>query len=1439
MDKSPDDKLSSLWHSACNDYARETGVALTEGAIPNLSGPEDLSRQLESEKDHFEDFRMKRRPLLHAMQTVLAPFESWGDLIAGVAAAAFPPASSIMGAMLLLVRGARRVSDAFNMITDLFQKLGNFALRLESYKGVPLSEGMKTIIVKVLVNFLRVCAASQKLLTQGSLKARLSKWAKNVFVEDTSISSLFGELEELTSQEHLMVSAHGLKITHQALRNTEELLEREERRSDRERLQRVKAALQPVSASSQVFSSINENRIPGSARWVDERLRAWWESSQPLLWIHGGPGVGKSHIASKIITELESGELSGNPAPAVASFFCRNNDVDLRSLNKALRTLAWQVAAQRPGFAAQAEEYCLKEDPGNSYAVWRKLLMKHFDAASASPTCFVIDGLDEADPEEQEILFGLLEKTFSEDTHTSAPLRIVLLSRDSVGALFEEHALVCTDIEVGTDQNIDDLHGYISQKLEKTKLFRGSPELREETVSAISKGAEGLWEWANLVIKSVLRCRTKDQIRKVVRAMPRGITAMLHEELQRLSKELSASDEMSDEEGTTRIDQLNVLLSLVALAQRPLTVVQLELMLQIIFEEEVLNLEDDLRTLYSSLFLVRTGEGRGSYGEADVVILRHSSFYEFFRTSEDSGPIHVSVDQAEANFLYVTLYAIRHRSGSALSNPDMLLGPATAYAEMFLTSHLTRARPEQAGGRAEAISNVLEELFAFEPNSQDWLILEFHWRSSTEYSFHPDSEFSELGSFWMTTGNRRTANERAELALNWLPPDTRQRFVDNARDSDMASDASPFTVLFSFLVSFWYRRWLEPGDIQDRDGFPGAIPSALLIYREMASTAPAPDEDGSVDIIPNVRWNNLAASEILSLAEAPKLQKSAMWHARVAQSLLLNRCYEEASKSFQAALDSHQESPSLSVQSLSVIHRDMSRAYTETRRHKEALAHLELFESLHDTLNSDDGIPGAKGHVERLLHRAQMRHRAKLPQDALAAANEAWEGVLNRGPDPDFGRPDMFPFFAIFLELHQPHRLRSVFDFGSAHSKEMAVRGVDSEDFADSVLDSLDFGSHVVYRVLHHALTPEDHEYLDLIAGLLPRVDTLDRPLHFILLMKYALATVLFEKGRISLGIQIWSQVAAIPNEALSDTYNGPLTREWSISHLVRACLDNVDPPFEYTPITLDESAECNDVSLAISSWLRDHGSTATARDALRGRIRSCVALLSDDDPSNDLDAFTSLFKTFLAAGDSPEDLDAALYLIKQDEARLLNAYEPYVAEQPQDDEPGKVAESVSQMRIESQHEDDADADEDELDGLNNWMITDKLSECAGCRVKIQSIFHWYFCRSCPFSSLCSRCYRQYRASDDPSSFPGICNPQHEFYYTGGLLKPSERLPEGKVPLMSPDGERRVVWVEEWKDSLAEKWQTADFAFEGGLSAWCMQVLPEPQRSQWAKWFTI
>lgn len=884
-----DDKLSFLWLEACAKYTNESGAVLGDEELRGLQAPTDLLQQLDNEKGNFEDFRVKRRPLLHAMQTVLAPFESWGDLITGAAATAFPPAPSIMGAMLLLIRGARRVSEALDMVTDLFRKLGHFALRLDSYKGIPLSEGMKLIIVKVLVNFLRVCAVSQKLFRKGSLKGRLTKWAKNTIAEDTEVITLMGELEELTSQEHMMFSAHGLKITNQALMNTEELLDRDDRRRDQEKLEKVKAALQPVSTSSQVFSFINENCMPGSGSWIEDKLQMWWQGTQPLLWLHGGPGVGKSHLASKIITDLANGEFC-DPVPLVASFFYRNNDVDLRSINKALRTLAWQIATQSPSFLTHVEGFCLREDAGNSFTLWRKLLLEHLAEVSSADTCLVIDGLDEAEPEELEIFVSLLGKAFSEgNTGSRPPLRIILLSRDSVRPVLESHSLnLIPDIEVGNNENKDDLHEYVSQKLQTTRLFRSTPDFQKEIIQEISREAEGLWEWANLVIKAVLRCRTKEQIRKTIRSTPRGIGAMLSQELQRLSKELSLSEELSSGEGSfedtaTQVDRLNVILSFVTLAQKPLNLRQLDVILQIIFNEEVLNLEDDIRSSYSSLFQTRHAMNEYELEEI-VVVLRHSSFYEYFRTSQKFGPIYVNLEQTEVDFLYVILQTFTRivKPVSETIHGDINCQNFWHYAKDFLPRHLMRANSKSTGKRREDISTLFHNLFTQE-SLAEWLVELCLVKTSDQYCFYPSSDISKAGDFWLHAEDRDTANRRAELVLNWLLPEPKQVFEDNAHSAENSSDACPFTVLFSFMMPIWIRLWLAPDGIHREDGWPAAIPRLLKLYEAMGAVHNGQTEDDDVEKL--LQRDITDVPTIMEVAQLYKIEHEEVRRVRIGQAL--------------------------------------------------------------------------------------------------------------------------------------------------------------------------------------------------------------------------------------------------------------------------------------------------------------------------------------------------------------------------------------------------------------------------------------------------------------------------------------------------------------------------------------------------------------------------
>lgn len=437
----------------------------------------------------------------------------------------------------------------------------------------------------------------------------------------------------------------------------------------------------------------------------------------------------------------------------------------------------------------------------------------------------------------------------------------------------------------------------------------------------------------------------------------------------------------------------------------------------------------------------------------------------------------------------------------------------------------------------------------------------------------------------------------------------------------------------------------------------------------------------------------------------------------------------------------------------------------------------------------------------------------------------------------------LYSFFEIFVEVNQLHRLRSAFDFTFSCFKVAAEAGTRTifPGFESFIADNFLQKPRVMYRVLHCAIDQTDQDYLDIATRALGEVDidVANAPME----AKYLLSTALFDKGCTDAGILGWLDVAS-RSTGSSDLWD-KASQIRSICNLATLCLEDERPLcWKWPPLTLGEGFELADVFLLLSTWFRDRGDYASSRDALRWRVKECLSLLSDDDPSNDTHAFIGLFKVFLLATDSDEDLEAALYMIKHDtEPRMLVFRNRTAAKiKPDTDSQSGIPDKLGTLQLtENQVQSFGDDSDDSWidDILSVGIVSDPLTECSSCKREIPTLHHGWFCRSCAFSTLCQRCYSLFE-SDNPDPFANVCNSEHKFYFTGSLLRPSERVPEGMVPLISAAGEKQVIWVEEWKDRLAEKWKSEEIAFpEGGFLAWCKHVLPEPQKTRWATVFKV
>ncbi|KAL4886718.1 hypothetical protein BJY04DRAFT_213474 [Aspergillus karnatakaensis] len=580
----------------------------------------------------------------------------------------------------------------------------------------------------------------------------------------------------------------------------------------------------------------------------------------------------------------------------------------------------------------------------------------------------------------------------------------------------------------------------------------------------------------------------------------------------------------------TQINQLNIILSVVSLAQKPLSVLQLELILELLLKEEVLNLEEDFRTVYASLFLLRpdTSEDQNLYGNTDIVALRHSSFYEFFRTAKQAGPVGVDVDQAQTRFVYVLLSALAKRRTPCTNK---YLGPLALYAQSFFSTHFERARPIRAGKLHEHISTLLHELFS-NRECKGWFLENRYWGYVGDYCLYPSARFTEVVGFWLVSEDLETINERADMTLQWLFPETRRGFEDNSRESAVASNACSFTVLFSYIIGYLHQEWLEPPEIRPSDGLPAAAAALSMFYHDITAACTGEREDSGIVGIKALKHGT---AEILAAAELHGPERTPLWHARVGQTLLSINWIRESLQHFELALNENHRIPILHAPSLSVIHRDMSRAYGAIGRHVEALEHYELSKLIvKDTEHVKYGVESQAG---QLLNLARLKHRAKRTSDAAATANEAWELAIRAEEDDAYWYPNFRLFFNIFLELRQEQHLRSAFDRAFEFYNSPRHHRIHGSDFARFILGNMSVTPRRIYRLLQLVLSPDDHAHLQWLSTSLQTVDTWLWDQRRIPIVRCLLATLLFSKGRENLGVDQWSLVASL-TEGDNDIHN-------------------------------------------------------------------------------------------------------------------------------------------------------------------------------------------------------------------------------------------------------------------------------------------------------------
>ncbi|KAF4857247.1 Ankyrin-1 [Colletotrichum siamense] len=293
------------------------------------------------------------------------------------------------------------------------------------------------------------------------------------------------------------------------------------------------------------FGEIQENnferRVTGSGTWLLDHpeFQAWKQSSQStLLWVHGKPGTGKSHLAARIINELgPNGSAGGDTALAYA--YCTTTQTKTRmTLNSILGTILSQLYKKLP-LSSGIETLLARADTASKEEPQRSEMKEGIKmvASRLSSAFIIVDGLDECNqlPDRQFEDFCAFLASLGKLKDSGSSTRVLVFSRPDYKEISRSF-VAFAKVQVDNGANDDDIKAYISQKVDEINTDP-SPEERlgfEDVKQLMFNSASGLFLWVHFKAKYFKEIGCVEDIKDALQDITEGLDDLYGEEIKKI-----------------------------------------------------------------------------------------------------------------------------------------------------------------------------------------------------------------------------------------------------------------------------------------------------------------------------------------------------------------------------------------------------------------------------------------------------------------------------------------------------------------------------------------------------------------------------------------------------------------------------------------------------------------------------------------------------------------------------------------------------------------------------------------------------------------------------------------------------------------------------------------------------------------------------------------
>ncbi|KAN0127791.1 hypothetical protein V8E53_014404, partial [Lactarius tabidus] len=715
---------------ALKEYKRKTGKELTTNPlaeeINSCSSPDAVLAVLQGKANELNPSKSSDERLTKWLTPTVNVLNALSATVGQGVGTIFPPTQIIFAGLNILLVAARDTAASRDALIELFDKIENFFIRLQTYTEVPPTAAMTNVVGKIMAEVLCLLAIATKEMKQKRTKTFFKKLIGRNEIEDAlqKLDKLEqGELRTVTSQ--VLKTTCDIKDDAKETKVIVQQIASEINSRDWERiLHDLQGWLTPPDPSTNhnIACSSQHER---TTVWVfTEDIYKKWESSGTLFWIHGKAGSGKSVLCSAVIQHVIALRNAG--LASVAYFYFDFRDVDKKNLRNLLSSLIIQLSSRsKPCLDIVSCLYSThnagKEQPSEHALVQCLKDMLGAQSPSQLPTYIILDAIDECPnlsgiPTPREQVLELVKALVDLGPHN---LRICVTSRPEIDISTALKPLASGHLSLhdqpGQKRDIDEYVSAIVQS--DTKMRRWREDDRKLVIETLSEKADGMFRWVFCQLE-VLRHCLAPSLREQLNALPTSLDATYERVLDEI-------------QSTKQGRHVHRLLQCLTVAMRPLLVEELAEVLAFELdaaEGELPRFHPDWRwedqeyavlSACSSLITVVNSD------DSRVIQFSHFSVKEYLtseRLSTSSGDItgyHIALEPAHLILAQACLGALLNvdtcvnkeynesgDEGGSLHSDEVM--PLCEYAAQHWTSHA------QVGNVSSCLKDAMETLF--DPN---------------------------------------------------------------------------------------------------------------------------------------------------------------------------------------------------------------------------------------------------------------------------------------------------------------------------------------------------------------------------------------------------------------------------------------------------------------------------------------------------------------------------------------------------------------------------------------------------------------------------------------------------------------------------------------------------------------------------------------------------